>query len=65
MSSMCRPPRTYRFFRDLLLQEMADDDQQVDKNGPGQGRVHETGSAGGRVQPRRVRADDQTNAGQA
>lgn len=57
--------RSYRFFRDLLLQKMADHDEQIDQDSAGQSRVHETGPAGGRVQPRRVRADGQTDAGQA
>jgi len=39
--------------------------EQIDQYGAGQGRVHETRSAGARVQPGRVRADDQTDAGQA
>lgn len=44
--------RTYRLFRYLLLQEMADHDEQVDQNGAGQCRVHETRSARARVQSR-------------
>lgn len=56
--------RTYRLFRDLLLQEMTDHDEQIDQNGAGQGRIYKTGSACGSVQPRRVRANDETDAGQ-
>jgi len=44
---------------------MADHYKKVDQDSSGNGRVHETSSTGAGVQPRRIRADDQTNAGQA
>lgn len=44
---------------------MTDYYEQIDQDGAGHGRVHETRSAGASVQSRRVWADDQTNTSQA